>query len=109
VRRVLARVGVPTQPHAAPRASLLDPYRAFVHEMLEKYPNLHASRLYAMVRERGYPGGPDHFRHLVALVRPRPPAEAFLRLRTLPGEHYGKTGVMGCPSANTQNRPCMDT
>jgi hypothetical protein len=38
VRRVLARLGVPTQPHAAPRASLLDPYRGFVHEVLEKYP-----------------------------------------------------------------------
>jgi transposase len=86
VRRILARVGVPAQPHAAPRASLLDPYRAFLHEVLEKYPDLHASRLYAMVRERGYPGGPDHFRHLVALLRPRPAAEAFLRLRTLPGE-----------------------
>jgi transposase len=86
VRRVLARLGVPTQPHAAPRASILDPYRGLVHEILEKYPGLHASRLYAMLRERGYPGGPDHFRHLVALLRPRAPAEAFLRLRTLPGE-----------------------
>ena len=86
VRRVLARAGVPAQPHAAPRASIADPYRAFVREVLEHYPRLHASRLYAMVRERGYPGGSDHFRHLVALERPRPPAEAFLRLRTLPGE-----------------------
>ena len=86
VRRVLARAGVPTQPHAEPRASILDPYRPFVREVLEHYPRLHASRLYAMVRERGYLGGPDHFRHLVALHRPRPPAEAYLRLRTLPGE-----------------------
>ena len=39
-----------------------------------------------MVRERGYPGRPDHFRHLIACYRPRPKAEAFLRLRTLPGE-----------------------
>jgi transposase len=39
-----------------------------------------------MVRERGYTGGPDHFRHLVACHRPRPAAEGFLRLRTLPGE-----------------------
>ncbi len=86
VRRVLAQAGVPVQPHATPRASIADPYRAFVSEVLEQYPRLHASRLYAMVRERGYPGGPDHFRHLVALARPRRPAEAFLRLRTLPGE-----------------------
>ncbi|MCK7495953.1 MAG: IS21 family transposase [Comamonadaceae bacterium] len=45
-----------------------------------------ASRLYAMARERGYCGGPDHFRHLIALHRPRPKAEAYLRLRTLAGE-----------------------
>ena len=53
-----------------------------------------------MVRERGYPGAPDHFRALVALLRPRPAAEAYLRLRTLPGEqaqvdwaHFGKLTV----------------
>jgi transposase len=86
VRRVLARSGVPVQPHAAPRRSILDPYLTFVRDVLAKYPRLHASRLHAMVQERGYPGGSDHFRHLVALHRPRPPAEAYLRLRTLPGE-----------------------
>jgi len=53
-----------------------------------------------MVRERGYPGAPDHFRALVARLRPRPAAEAYLRLRTLPGEqgqvdwaHFGKLSV----------------
>ena len=39
-----------------------------------------------MVRERGYRGSPDHFRHLIACHRPRPTAEAYLRLRSLPGE-----------------------
>ena len=39
-----------------------------------------------MVRERGYAGRPDHFRHLIACHRPRPKAEAYLRLRSLPGE-----------------------
>ena len=39
-----------------------------------------------MVRERGYRGSPDHFRHLIACHRPRPQAEAYLRLRCLPGE-----------------------
>lgn len=53
-----------------------------------------------MVRERGYPGQPDHFRHIIARLRPRKPAEAFLRLRTLPGEqaqvdwgHFGKLSI----------------
>jgi hypothetical protein len=39
-----------------------------------------------MVGERGYVGCDSHFRHLIAELRPRPPAEAYLRLRTLPGE-----------------------
>jgi len=39
-----------------------------------------------MVQERGYRGGQSQFRHIIACHRPRPPAEAYLHLRTLPGE-----------------------
>jgi transposase len=39
-----------------------------------------------MVRERGYAGSADHFRHLMRRYRPQPVAEAYLRLRTLAGE-----------------------
>jgi transposase len=85
VRRVLAQAGVPVAQKIA-RPSMIEPYRAFMVETLTKYPTLRASRLYAMVRERGYPGAPDHFRALVARLRPRPAAEAYLRLRTLPGD-----------------------
>jgi len=85
VRRVLAQAGAPAAQPAL-RPSIVDPYRAFIVETLTKYPTLRASRVYTMVRERGYPGAADHFRALVALLRPRPAAEAYLRLRTLPGE-----------------------
>jgi transposase len=85
VRRVLRQAGVPVAAPAV-RTMLVDPYRAFILQSLEKYPSLRASRLYAMVRERGYLGAPDHFRAVVARLRPRPAAEAYLRLRTLPGE-----------------------
>jgi transposase len=85
VRRVLAISSVlralPTEP---PR--LIDPFVPFIKETLAKFPTLAASRLYAMVQERGYGGGSSHFRHLVAPLRPRPAAEAYLRLRTLPAE-----------------------
>jgi transposase len=99
VRRVLARAGVPL-PERSVRASILDPYRSVLVETLRRYPTLPASRLYEMMRERGYPGGPDHFRHQVALLRPSVPAEAYLRLRTLPGEqgqvdwaHFGHVTI----------------
>lgn len=99
VQRVLAQAGLPRQV-AQPKPSALDPYLPFVRETLSKFPTLTAARLHAMVRERGYPGGSDHLRHLVALYRPRRPAEAYLRLRTLPGEqsqidwaHFGHLGI----------------
>ena len=85
VQRVLAQAGLPA-PGPRARSSQIDHYLPFIVQILEKFPALTASRLYAMVRERGYRGGPDHFRHLIALHRPAPKLEAFLRLRTLPGE-----------------------
>jgi len=99
VRRVLAQAGVPAAQKSV-RAWMVEPYLAFITETLAKYPTLRASRLYAMVRERGYPGAPDHFRAIVARLRPRPAGEAYLRLRTLPGEqmqadwaHFGRLSI----------------
>ena len=85
VARVLAqaclpRIGAPRRP------SKIDPYLPFIREMLARFPTLTASRLHAMVCERGYRGGQSRFRAVIACHRPRPPAEAYLRLRTLPGE-----------------------
>ena len=99
VDRVLSQAGLPKaeRPH---RPSRLDPFIPFLVETLERFPTLTASRLYAMVRERGYPGGPDHFRHAIAHYRPRPQPEAYHRLKTLPGEqaqvdwaHFGKVRI----------------
>jgi len=85
VQRVLAHAGLPRH-GPPPKPSIIDPYLPFIRQTLEKFPTLTASRLHAMVRERGYPGGPNHFRHMIALYRPRRSAEAYQRLRTLPGE-----------------------
>jgi transposase len=99
VRRVLGEAGIPAAVKYT-RPSMVEPYVAFIQETLARYPSLRPSRLYQMVRERGYPGAPDHFRAIVARYRPRPAAEAYLRLRTLMGEqgqadwaHFGKLTV----------------
>src|SRR3990172_4005207 len=71
---------------ALPRPSQCDPYRPFVQETLQRYPRLRATRLFEMVRQRGYPGSVVQLRRLVRTLRPRPAAEAYLRLNILPGE-----------------------
>ena len=85
VRRVLGGNCAPV--HCSPlRASRIDPYRPFILATLAKFPTLTAARLHAMVVERGYAGAGSHFRFLVAGMRPRSSAQAYLRLRTLPAE-----------------------
>jgi len=107
VKRVLRQAGIP-QENLTHQKSLIEPFLPFVLETLKKHPNLTASRLYQMVRERGYSGGADHFRHLVAQNRPRRAAEAYLRLKTLPGEQaqvdWGHFGYMTIGKAK---RPLM--
>jgi transposase len=99
VERVLAQAGV-LSPSNSSRRSIVDPFMPFITDTLEKFPTLTASRIFAMAKERGYCGGPDHLRAIIACIRPRKPAEAYLRLRTLPGEqaqvdwgHFGKLKI----------------
>jgi transposase len=107
VRRVLSAAGIP-RANLIKRESLITPFLSFITETLTTYPKLTASRLYEMVRQRGYRGGVDHFRHTIALYRPRPFAEAYLRLRTLPGEQaqvdWGHFGYLEIGKAR---RPLM--
>ena len=100
VERVLSEAGVERERQRPRRPSKLDPYMAFITETLKRFPTLTAARLFDMVKARGYPGGPDHFRHRIAPLRARRPREAYLRLRTLPGEqaqvdwaHFGKLTI----------------
>lgn len=79
VARVLAQAGLPVLARVR-RPSAIDPYLPFILETLTQFPRLCASRLYAMAKDRGYPGRPDHFRHLIARHRPRQKTEAYLRL-----------------------------
>ncbi len=96
VRSVLDQACVMRPQRQPGRPSRVDPYLPFMRETLAKFPTLTARRLHTMVQARGYVGGADYFRHIVARHRPRPQAEAYLRLRTLPGEqmqiHCGHNG-----------------
>jgi len=107
VDRVLSQAGMP-KVERTQRASIIDPYLPFIIETLTQYPKLTAARLYAMAQQRGYPGGPSQFRSRVAQLRPRKPSEAYLRLRTLPGEQAQLDwGHFGYVQIGRAKRPLM--
>ena len=96
VQRVLQQDGMAAN-KLVMRRSMADPFVPFIQDVLKKYPKLTSSRLHEMVKERGYRGADRHFRSIVARYRPGPTAEAYFRLRTLPGEqgqvdwgHFGR-------------------
>ena len=66
--------------------SKLDPYLGFIEEVLKRYPRLRATRVYEMIVSRGFRGSVRQTRRAVSRLRPAPTTEAYLRLKTLPGE-----------------------
>jgi len=104
VRRALetARFARP----AVVRPSVVDPYRAFLQATLQQYPRLRATRLFAMVQARGYPGSVVQLRRVVRTLRPVPAAEAYLRRTLLPAEE-GQVdwGCFGRVRIGTATRP----
>ena len=98
------------RPGTQVRPSRLDPFKAFITATLEQYPRLRATRLWAMVQARGYPGSAIQVQRYVRTVRPAARAEAYLRLTTLPGEqgqvdwgHFGQVRV----GAATRSLSCF--
>jgi len=99
VDRVLAEAGLP-KVERSPRPSIIDPYLPFIVETLREFPTLTAARLYEMAKQRGFTGGPSQFRQRISQLRPRKQPEAYLRLKTLPGEqaqvdwgHFGHVEI----------------
>jgi transposase len=81
------------------RPLLTDPYLAFIRQTLQQYPRLRATRIYHMIRDRGYTGSVVQLRRVVARLRPVR-QEPFLRLRFFPGEqgqvdwaHFGEVPI----------------
>ena len=81
------------------RPTKADPYMDFIRATLKQYPRLRATRIHQMLSDRGYTGSVVVLRRLVARLRPEP-REAFLRLRSFPGQeaqadwaHFGEVRV----------------
>jgi transposase len=68
------------------RATQLDPYLPVIRDTLAQYPRLRATRLFEMVKARGYTGSVVQLRRAVRLIRPAATATVYRRLTTLAGE-----------------------
>src|SRR5580704_15736048 len=62
------------------RVSQLDPYLPLLRDTLAQYPRLRATRLFEMIKARGYPGSVVQLRRLVRLIRPAPSTTVYRRL-----------------------------
>jgi transposase len=101
VDRVIGHLG-PAPRDRPPPASVLDPYKGVVDDVLSKYPRLRATRIFDMISSRGYSGSLRTLRRYVTATRPVSSAEVFLRTERLPGEqaqidwgYIGKLKVQG--------------
>ncbi len=107
VDRVLCQAGLPKAERTR-RPSIVDPFQPLILETLAQYPRLSAVRLLEMARTRGYAGGSSQFRARVAQLRPKKTPEAYLRLKTLPGEQAQVDwGSFGHVQIGRARRPLM--
>jgi transposase len=89
-----------------PAKSVLDPYRAYLVERIEKYPELTATRLLAELRERGYEHGVAVLRRYIIHLRGPRARKAYLRVEVDRGEQAQVDwGSFGHMRIGTTQRP----
>ena len=84
-----------------PRAKLIDPYRDYITQRLDKYPELSAKQLFEEIKDNGFEGSDRTVRRYLAAIRPHKYRE-YKPFETLPGEqaqvdwgHFGTIAVEG--------------
>lgn len=104
VRRALASGDGPPvdEPRHASKPDKLNPYKVYLAERIQEYPELSGKKLFLEIQKQGYPGGYTILKDYLRGVRPRK-AEVFLRIETLPGEFgqvdWANVGVVAIGNA----------
>lgn len=76
-------------PAQRPRASLLDPFKPLIAELLDQDPNAPGAVILQRLRDAGYAGGHTILReHLQRVRPPRSAPRAFVRMEPSPGERF---------------------
>jgi transposase len=71
---------------AAPRRpSLVDPFNDAIRQLLQRYPDITATRVFEELRAQGFTGGETIVRERVLELRPQPQREPAVRFETPPG------------------------
>lgn len=82
-------------------ALLLQPFCSLIEQTLTQYPTLRATRLFDMIRARGYTGSVRTLRRHVRAMRPPRKVEAFTHIETLAAEQaqidWAQVGTLSVP------------
>lgn len=78
-QREVEHSALPAPKSPAPRPSKLDPFKARVSELLDKYANITAQRVFEILRDEGFDGGYTAVKKYVRRVRPKPPPKPSLQ------------------------------
>ena len=103
VRRVVG-LHSPNRKPAPLTPKLCGPFANFIDETLAKYPRLRASRLFEMLRGRGYEGSVRTLREHVARVRTEERARTCSRASPIPGRQMPSTCTEPTPGRPSARR-----
>jgi transposase len=86
-QRATEPLAVPARPERAPRASKLDAFSPRIAELLARYPDITAQRVFETLSEEGFVGGYTAVKQCVRTLRPPPrPAPSLTTPDNGPGE-----------------------
>jgi len=89
--RAAPQLALEQPPARRPRPSKLDPYRERIDELLERFPDITAQRVFEELRGAGFKGGYTVVKKLVRKIRPKPKPTI-----SLPTERYEPGKMSEC-------------